>query len=1085
MRSKLIYKLLAVFLLCSLGTICIVGVLSYQSGKQLLEERSFLQLTAVKESKAQQIESYFATIRNQVLTLSENRMVVEAMVSMKAAFHDTEGLREAPEVELNRSINAYYEDEFYSRLTVRNAGQLPDLEAYLPKTAKTRHWQYLYLSDNAHKTGEKHELYHAGDASQYSRLHEKYHPNIKSFLEKFGYYDIFLIDDKTGHIVYSVFKEVDYATSLLTGPYKDTNFAEVFKEVRESDDKDRVKLTDFRAYDPSYRAPASFIASPIFDGDERVGVLVFQMPVDEINAVLTSNENWEDTGLGASGETYMVGRDKTMRSMSRFLIEDSLNYLATLHNAGYAYHTIEAIRKQNTSILIQTIATKGVEEAQKGISGTAIIDDYRGVKVLSSYRPLSIEDVEWYLLSEIDTAEAFAPISRLSRNILLSGLAVMIAVSIIAFGFSRSFIKPIDELKKAATKVALGDTNVYVRVKTKDEIGQLNESFNVMVTSIRESDEKVELQREQTKLALEKAKKSGAAAEAALDAAKEAKVQAEQSAAEAVAEKERAMASEQEAAEAMRNALRSQEEAVAALAEADRSKREAEKALLDTEVAKKEALEAQAEAEASKAQVESALENAKKAEVEALAAKEDAVSAQAEAEASKAQVESLLENAQRAESEALTAKEDAVAAQAEAEASRAQVESLLENAQRAKTEALTAKEDAVAAQAEAEASKAQVESLLSNAKTAEFEPLTAKEDAVAAQRQAEQAMRDIAEAQAKASNDQQELQAGVELMLEQIQRFAAGDLTVALPAHENYEINRLYAGFNQAVGSVKSLIERVEAAVSETQAAVHVIGSSTSAILNDARQQARQAAGIASSASEMTRTIEMNAETATNAANLSTASGEAARTGGLIIRDAVDTIKEISGNLNESVALFERLRHSGHKIGETTSFIDSIAAQTKLLALNARIEAEHAAEKGAGFAVVAKEVRVLADQTTVSTGGIADMVESVQRDTRAAISFMGNCRQIADKGVSLADEALHAIQEIDSKLRDAVTMANRIAQAAIDQTNTSNEITQSISEISSLTQKSQEQVNEIVASVDRLGEHTAQLSSMVGAFKTG
>ena len=94
-------------------------------------------------------------------------------------------------------------------------------------------------------------------------------PRIRSYLEKFGFYDIFLIDNETGHIVYSVFKEVDFATSLLTGPYKETNFARAFKAASQANDKDFVKLVDFEPYYPSYNAPASFIASPIFNGSRK------------------------------------------------------------------------------------------------------------------------------------------------------------------------------------------------------------------------------------------------------------------------------------------------------------------------------------------------------------------------------------------------------------------------------------------------------------------------------------------------------------------------------------------------------------------------------------------------------------------------------------------------------------------------------------------------------------------------------------------------------------------------------------------------------------------------------------------------
>ena len=126
------------------------------------------------------------------------------------------------------------------------------------------------------------------------------------------------IDDETGEIIYSVFKETDYATSLITGAFSRSNIADAFQAARELKTLDAVKFTDFKYYEPSYGAPAAFVGSPIYEGNTRVGVLVFQLPVDRINEIMTGGQNWINDGLGNSGETYLVGPDGSMRSVSRF-----------------------------------------------------------------------------------------------------------------------------------------------------------------------------------------------------------------------------------------------------------------------------------------------------------------------------------------------------------------------------------------------------------------------------------------------------------------------------------------------------------------------------------------------------------------------------------------------------------------------------------------------------------------------------------------------------------------------------------------------------------------------------------------------
>ena len=276
--------------------------------------------------------------------------------------------------------------------------------------------------------GEKHNLDSADDESAYSKLHAKYHPAIRDFLEQFGYYDIFLVDPDSGDIVYSVFKELDYTTSLKDGPYASTNFGRVFREANNSNDPNYVKLVDFEPYAPSYEGAASFIASPIFDGPEKVGVLLFQMPIDKINAVMTSNSDWKSVGLGGSGETYLIGDDLAMRSQSRFLIEDKEGYYAVMKGLGTDQGVLDKINAKDSTILLQKVETKGTRAAIAGNTDVEIFPDYRDVPVLSAYAPVDIEDVHWAIMSEIDESEALKAVASLRASMfkLAGGMLVLI-----------------------------------------------------------------------------------------------------------------------------------------------------------------------------------------------------------------------------------------------------------------------------------------------------------------------------------------------------------------------------------------------------------------------------------------------------------------------------------------------------------------------------------------------------------------------------------------------------------------------------------------------------------------------------------
>jgi len=250
--------------------------------------------------------------------------------------------------------------------------------------------QYYYIEANRNPLGSKHLLDRADDVSAYSQLHEKVHPIIRNYLEKFGYYDIFLVDSETGDIVYSVFKELDYSTSLINGPYAQTNFGEAFRRANAAGNKDAVVLVDYAQYTPSYEAPASFIASPIFNEDnEKIGIAMFQMPIDRLNTIMS-----ERSGLGETGETYLVGPDKLMRSDS---------YLDPEHHSVMASFRFPETGK---------VDTDAVRAGLAGKTGSEVIVDYNDNPVLSAYAPLEIGDFTWVLLAEIDVAEAFCPVDK-------------------------------------------------------------------------------------------------------------------------------------------------------------------------------------------------------------------------------------------------------------------------------------------------------------------------------------------------------------------------------------------------------------------------------------------------------------------------------------------------------------------------------------------------------------------------------------------------------------------------------------------------------------------------------------------------
>ena len=463
-------------------TAIVVGSLAYWVSSEALEKASFNQLVSVRELKADQVDSFFLTIRNQVVALSANRMVIDAMTS----FHDAFGSGSmSDQMEDTTVLRAFYGEEFMSR--ARDAQAPVDNAVDLwPADPRSQQMQHHYLAANPFPIGEKYQLDRSSDGSRYSDVHTNYHPFLRDFSKRFGFYDLFLVDAKTGYIVYSVEKEIDFATSLLDGPYRDSNIAEVFRVARLSNNANFVRMVDFESYMPSYGAQASFLASPIFDGNQITGVLIIQVPLDRLNHIMTSGEAWSEHGLGETGETYVVGPDFTVRTQPRFLVSDPETFFNDIAAAGIESTTRDRMRSLGSAVGLLTVDTPGTRMALDGQTGTQIFDDYRGQAVLSAYRKLALPDVDWAIMSEMDQAEAFAEV-QLLRNLTA---AMLLATAIVAMGLAwwiaRNLVAPLRTLRDSANRLSAGDLEVSLSIDRGDEIGELATSFEQMRRSIQD-----------------------------------------------------------------------------------------------------------------------------------------------------------------------------------------------------------------------------------------------------------------------------------------------------------------------------------------------------------------------------------------------------------------------------------------------------------------------------------------------------------------------------------------------------------------------------------------------------------------------
>ena len=470
-------KLIALLVVIGLVPMFAVAISMYGSTSQGIFAKSFDQLEAIKTIKTNQLKDYFSFIDGQVRTFSGDVAIIDAMKAFPAAeksAREEAGVTDENLVDMKSHLRDYYTSKFGAEYGSRNNGASPPTASqFQPLDKDSIFLQYQYISANPNPLGEKEGLVSADDGTTYSQLHAKYHPMVRSYLKQFGYYDIFLCDLESGDIVYSVFKELDFTTSLADGPYSESNFGRAFKLARDAKSADEVFLVDYEPYIPSYNDAASFISTPIYDGDTKIGVAIFQMPIDRIAAIMS-----ERTGMGESGETYAVGSDNLLRNDSRF-IEN------TMMNPEYK------------------IKTTAVQESFKGNSGKEVIDDYRGQPVLSAWSPVTIyegvpgraEPITWALMSEIDDEEVRRPLTFL--NVARSGLAwilgALILGSLVIWFVARGISQQAASIKDMLGNVGIGILDARAEKITNDELGEVADALNAMsdtTLSLIESDEK-------------------------------------------------------------------------------------------------------------------------------------------------------------------------------------------------------------------------------------------------------------------------------------------------------------------------------------------------------------------------------------------------------------------------------------------------------------------------------------------------------------------------------------------------------------------------------------------------------------------
>lgn len=476
------------------GSILLMGIISVnfavnnstESLTEAVEARLLSQDVQTKEA----LDEYFGFVESQIRAKSYELSMVEASKEFLPAFRSYASQRGNISSGQLNELESYYSDDFTQQYNQLNPVKVIGAKQLLDGIGNDGlALQYDFIAGSSYPLGAKDGLDKPSNNTPYSQAHQKYHPTLRSFLQEFGYYDIFIADIESGNIVYSVFKELDYATSISTGPYADSGIGDVFKLASNATREDQVFFSEFKRYRPSYDAMAGFAATPIYANGKAIAVLIFQMPLEIINSLLTHNSKWSSKGFGESGETYLVNKDGVLLNESRFFVEDKTSYFAAIRTK---YPTqAKEIQARDTSVGIQPVESNSVTQALKGNSGFNTIKDYRDVEVFSAYSPLQIGDQTFALIAEVDVEEALRPAKNL-KNTLFSATVIMtlilagIAV-VVALFLANRLVKPLNVLGERCYALTVGEGDLTLKLESSNipEVDKISSNFNVFIEQIR------------------------------------------------------------------------------------------------------------------------------------------------------------------------------------------------------------------------------------------------------------------------------------------------------------------------------------------------------------------------------------------------------------------------------------------------------------------------------------------------------------------------------------------------------------------------------------------------------------------------
>ena len=472
------FQVSAFMIAVALISVFAVGAYNLVSARDVLQSVSEDQLSDVAAANFDSVVGRFDALENLAVVLAGDRGLSAALSELEVAYSE---LPSTVGAEQDAELLSAYEAELSG---APKAETDPEPAELIPESAQARYLQYWYIAQNPNE--DRSELVMADDGSTYSEVHAKYHPGLRSVVTGSDVGDLILVNLE-GTVVYSVDKNIDTGTNLIDGPYRDSVLARAAIDEGRKLGVGEAGSTDLDFYTPAKYAPTTFIVSPVSGGESIIGFVLVEVSAETLTELVTNDFTWEESGLGETGEIYLVGDDLSLRSESRMWIEDPDAFLSETSLANGEAAAKDVATRQ-TSVLTQPVVTEAVERALATGSFIGTATDYLGRETVTIASSIDVGQGQWVVVGSVTTKEAYSNLDGYVKLLIVIAVVLIPVVAIVAILASRRMLRPIGDLVTVADEVGSGKTDVSAPYFGHDEFDDVSERLNEVIEVMRVQD---------------------------------------------------------------------------------------------------------------------------------------------------------------------------------------------------------------------------------------------------------------------------------------------------------------------------------------------------------------------------------------------------------------------------------------------------------------------------------------------------------------------------------------------------------------------------------------------------------------------